>query len=236
MLKILVSGGDSKFAKELAKINKDIKLANHYEMDILDPLQLNFMLSITRPDVFIHTAAISRPMNRADTNPAESIRTNIIGTANCVIACMKYSVKFVYISTDYVYHGIDGNFDEKDPILPINKYAWSKLGGEAAAMLYPNSLIVRCAMMENPFPHEKALIDMYKSCIWMEDAAKKIMLLINKGETGIYNIGGECSSIYEFVHQKDNTILPLMRKEVLEKTPFDISLNTSKYDKLIQHS
>ena len=73
--------------------------------------------------------ALTRPMVLHTENPDLSISTNIIGTSNVVLACMESNVKLVYISTDYVYPGTDGNYKEEDPLLPVNLYAWSKLGG-----------------------------------------------------------------------------------------------------------
>ena len=47
-----------------------------------------------------------------------------------------------------VYPGLKGNYNEEDALNPfignrdgINKYAWSKLGGECAVRIYDNSLI-----------------------------------------------------------------------------------------------
>ena len=71
----------------------------------------------------------------------KSINTNIIGTSNIVKICYKYNIKLIYFSTNFVYPGKKGNYKESDPILPVNSYGWSKLGGESAVHLYKNSLI-----------------------------------------------------------------------------------------------
>ena len=75
----------------------------------------------------------------------------------------KYPFQKIYISTDYVYDGISGNFKETDCMKPFTKYGWSKLGGECAVQMYDNHLILRMAMNKKPFPHPKALKDMKKS-------------------------------------------------------------------------
>ena len=82
-------------------------------------------------------------MNIHDKKISKSIDLNIIGTANVVKICEKYKIKLIYFSTNYIYPGKKGNYKENDPILPINSYAWSKLGGECAVRLYKNSLILR---------------------------------------------------------------------------------------------
>ena len=71
----------------------------------------------------------------------------------------KFKIKLIYFSTNYVYPGKKGNYRETDPLLPINSYAWSKLGGECSVKLYKNSLIVRLCMCEKPFIHKAAFDD-----------------------------------------------------------------------------
>ena len=56
------------------------------------------------------------------------------------------NIKLIYFSTNYVYPGSKGNYKETDSLLPVNNYAWSKLGGEASVQLYKNSLILRVCM------------------------------------------------------------------------------------------
>ena len=77
-------------------------------------------------------AGLSRPMNLHVKDICKSIKLNIIGTANVVNVCNEFNIKLIYFSTGYVYEGKKGNYSEKDPVLPINNYAWSKLGGECA--------------------------------------------------------------------------------------------------------
>ena len=45
-------------------------------------------------------------------SPIETLQTNIIGTANISALCIKHDIKLIYISTDYVYPGIKGNYKE----------------------------------------------------------------------------------------------------------------------------
>ena len=132
-----------------------------------------------------------------ETEPDRSVATNIIGTSNVVLTCMKYEVKLIYLSTDYVYPGIEGNYSEDDYLKPFTKYGWSKLGGECAVKLYDNHLILRMAMNKRPFTHPKALVDMKKSLMYIDDASKVVLKLLD--EKGTINIGGKSQSVYDFV-------------------------------------
>ena len=153
--KILISGGEGKFSKQIIQVNNeyDICAPSRKEMDILDVDSIEKFISREKPDYFLHAAALTRPMSGHQKFTDISIKTNIIGTANVVLSCMKYKLKMIYISTDYVYPGTKGNYDESSALSPyygnndgVTKYGWSKIGGESSVMMYDNSLVLRVCM------------------------------------------------------------------------------------------
>ena len=154
--KILISGGAGSLGKSINSDKFIIFKPSSSIMDITSYKEVEKEVIIRKPDYFIHTAALTRPMVEHVTNPIKSIKTNIIGTSNVVNACIKYGIKLIYISTDYIYPGYKGNYLENNPVFPVNEYAWSKLGGEWAVKLYNNSLILRVGMIDTPFPHTHA--------------------------------------------------------------------------------
>ena len=184
-------------------------------------------------DYVIHAGAITRPMVIHEDNPTLSIKTNIVGTANVVMACEKYNKKIIYISTDYVYEGIDGNYKETDTMKPFTKYGWSKLGGECAVQMYDNHLILRMAMNKKPFPHPKALVDMKKSLMYIEDAAKITLQLLD--ENGIINVGGKSQSVYEFVKESNSDVEPITLSEISDvNMATDCSMDIKKLKEILE--
>ena len=131
-----------------------------------------------------------------DLNPIDSLSVNIMGVGNVAKICKKYGIKFIYISTDFVYSGKE-SFDENSSLLPTNNYGWSKLGGECVTRLIKNSLILRCGLCDIPFRHRVAFDDVYRSSITHKATASIILKL--KDEVGVINIGGETMSVYDFV-------------------------------------
>ena len=198
-MKILITGGNGEFAKKLQKYNieHDVVALSRNDLDITDANAVHEQLRFHMPDCVIHAGAMTRPMYDHKKSPHKSIGTNIIGTAYVVQACMEFDIKLIYISTDYVYPGTSGNYKETDPVLPVNEYAWTKLGGECSVMLYDNSLILRMAMCENPYPHQDVFVDVKKSLIFNDDAAKITLKLLD--QTGIINIGGESTYLHDFI-------------------------------------
>lgn len=231
---ILVSGGEGRFSRSLRdrKENREVVFLGRREMDIMDPSSIEEAIHRYSPDSFIHSAALSRPMKVHEEDPSSSIKLNIIGTSNCVLSCIKHKIKFVYLSTDFVYPGLKGGYKETDPVLPVNKYAWSKLGGECSSLLYENSLVLRISMMESPFPHKRAFSDSIRSLLWQEEVADLVYKMIDLDCRGIYNVGGEKRSVYEFVSQKFPEVEAETSVGLADFIPPDVSMNIKKIKNL----
>jgi dTDP-4-dehydrorhamnose reductase len=127
-------------------------------------------------------------------------------TANVAKVCSKYGIKFIYISTDFVYDSektYRGKWSpavyEDSKVKPSNNYGWSKLGGECVTKLISNSLILRCSLCDIPFRHKVAFDDVYRNSITHKEVADIILKV--KDEVGVINVGGEHQSVHEFVSQ-----------------------------------
>ena len=215
------------------KTNHTIFFPTKKTFDILNTINLKKYLKAIKADIVIHLAGLSRPMSIHEKDIKKSIELNIIGTANITKICSELKIKLIYFSTNYVYPGIKGNYSETDGLLPVNNYAWSKLGGECSVQLYKDSLIVRVCMTERPFLHKKAFINVKSSFMYHDEVAKILFKLLNK--KGIINIGGKSQYIYNFA-KKDNKNI---KKMVLKKKnnfgmPKDSSLNLKKLKKIIK--
>ena len=233
---IVVTGGSGRFGNVLKKINNQNKLLfpSKNQLDILNEKKISSYLSKVKPNILIHLAGLSRPMKEHYLNISKSINLNIIGTANITKVCHKLNIKLIYISTNYVYPGLKGNYSEKDSLLPVNNYAWSKLGGETSVQLYKNSLILRVCMTEKPFIHKKAFVNVKTSFIYQEEVAKILFKLVNK--KGVINIGGSPRYIYDFVKKENKNINKIYQKKHLDfGMPIDSSMNISKLKKIIKN-
>ena len=200
--KILVTGGDGRFAKILKEKNTKLNLyfASKKQCNILNINSITKAINKIKPKILIHCAGLSRPMKIHEKNIAKSIDLNIVGTANITKVCKKNNIKLIYFSTGYVYEGKNGNYSENDPVKPFNNYGLSKLGGECAVAMYKNSLILRITMTEKPFAHNKAYTNLKTNFIFHEDLVKYLPKLIK--EKGIINIGGKTQSVYDFAKKK----------------------------------
>ena len=232
--KLLISGGNGRFASEIIKQNTeyDIYAPSKTEMDISDVYSIKRAVGKFNPDIFLHPAALTRPMIRHVNNPELSISLNIIGTSNVCLACIEGDKKLVYISTDYVYPGTSGGYKETDALFPVNKYAWSKLGGECAVRLCRNSLIIRACMTERPFVHPKALVDSKKSLMYIDEAACVCLKLFE--QTGIINVGGPPTNSYDFIKQERPDIEKIYRKDISDvRMAEDSTMNLTRLGEIL---
>ena len=229
--KIIITGGEGRFAKVLKFYNKkhDIYYPSKKILDILSIKSIEVYLKKIKPKYLIHCAALSRPMSIHDKYISKSIDLNIIGTANIVKVCSELKVKLIYFSTGYVYPGKIGNYKESDPVLPINNYAWSKLGGECSVAMYKNSLILRIIMCEKPFLHRYAFHDINTNFIFHEEVAKIIPKILDK--KGVINVGGITQSVYKFAKKYNKNVKKKSGKKLF---PLNPSMDISKLKKVIK--
>jgi len=234
--KIIMTGGTGRFASVFKKINnkKNIFFPSKKTLDLTNINSIKKYVKKIKPDYLIHCAALSRPMDIHEKNIDESISRNIIGTCNIVKICNEEKIKLIYFSTNYVYAGTKGNYSEDDPVLPINNYALSKLGGECAVQMYKNSLILRICMSEKPFIHKKAFNDVETNFMYHEDFAKNLLKLIDR--KGIINVGGPKQIVYNFAKKTNLKVKPISAKKMFGKNfPLKQSMNIKKYLKIIKN-
>ena len=231
MEKILITGSDGRFGKVLKKIKSKKKLVftNKKKLNILSRTSIVKNLVKYKPKYILHLAGLSRPMNIHDKNISKSIDLNIIGTCNLVKEAEKKKIKLIYLSTNYVYPGLKGNYRENDALKPWNNYSWSKLGGECAVQMYRNSLIIRLCMTEKPFLHKKAYVNVKSNFIFQEDAAQLILKIIK--QKGIINLGGPSQTVYNFAKKYNKKIKKIYSRGEFPKRT---DMNLNKLNKLLK--
>jgi len=232
---IIISGGKGKLGSYLRQLDPSIIAPTHDEMNILDKKSLTFYINKYKSDIFIHCAAMTGPI-QCDQEPVKAMRANIEGTCNVIEVCSRNKVKLIYISTDYVFKGDKGNYSEDDELLPQNLYAWSKLGGECAARMYPQSLIIRTSFSPDVFPYDKAFIDQYTSRDGLKIIAPIILKLAKmKNLVGIVHVGTKRKTVKELalkLGKKD--VADLRRKDVPFIAPYDTSFNLKKLNRILK--
>jgi len=232
--KIVVTGGSGRFAQSLKKIKSKYKFIYPSKklLNITNTKSIKKLLIKEKPQSVLHLAGLSRPMSVHEKDITKSINLNIIGTANLVKVCSELKIKLIYFSTSYVYPGRKGNYTEKDPVLPWNNYAWSKLGGESSVQMYKNSLILRVCMTERPFVHKQAFANVKLNFIFHDEVTKFLVKLLEK--KGIINVGGPTKTIYDFAKKYNKKVKKIyIKKNSSYGYPLKSFMNLSKLKKII---
>jgi len=235
---ILLTGGSGLLGGEVKKLLPQAWYPTSTEFNVVNESQLQAYLADKSISLLIHAAAFTSPP-QVDKAPEKALDANIIGTSNIVKLCLAHQIKLMYISTDYVFNGEKGLYQETDPVHPVNKYAWSKLGGECAVRMYDNALIVRTSFGPNEFPFPKAFIDQWTSRQSVREIAAKIVALAGKmmetPVTGVVHVGDARKTVYDYAKGLDESkeIGELSINDVPFKAPKDTSLDCSRYDELV---
>ncbi|NWF51417.1 MAG: SDR family oxidoreductase [Ignavibacteriaceae bacterium] len=271
-MKIFITGGSGLLGQylnlEFAKKNEiltayhsnvgNCNLFNSVQLNLIDKNSVAETLKSFKPQVVIHTAAITSPIIKNNISPGLYFDLNVIATKNLAEICRKINSRMIYISTDLVYAGYRGQMlDEKSKLIPASIYAETKLMGEVKIQeTFNNYLILRTALLygfglnhsKNHFSEifnnlkeekpVKLFFDQFRTPISLQEASRTIMKLCEMGISGeIINLGGnERLSRFELGEKlcdicgfNKNLIEKISMKDLKNYPQVeDVSLNTDK--------
>ncbi len=96
-----------------------------------------------RPALVIHCAALSKSP-ACQQNPALASKLNVEVTA--FLAELAADVPFVFFSTDLVFDGRAGHYDETASVNPLNLYAETKVAAEQIVLANPRHTVLRTSL------------------------------------------------------------------------------------------
>ena len=102
-----------------------------YQADIRDADAMQAVMNEVRPTAVLHTAAMTN-VDACELDPELAYAVNVEGTKHVARAARDVGAKLIALSSDYVFSGERGPYDEEDPVGPISVYGRTKLGAEEA--------------------------------------------------------------------------------------------------------
>ncbi len=269
-MKLLVTGASGLLGSKITKLatQAGYKIYSGYFMHQPkngDPLRIDLkahesvrkIIQEADADIIIHCAALT-DVDTCEVNRDLAKTINLDGTKSIIKGANDSGSFLVYISTDYVFDGIKGNYTEEDEPKPVNFYGYSKLLGEKAVTEESkNYLIARTSVIYGDTPASgkinfalwvieklkvnkeiKILTDQFSSPTLNTNAAKMILEACEKKLNGTYHMAGASRiSRYDFairLAEKLNLDKSLIKKAITEEMrwkaprPRDSSLNTLK--------
>lgn len=102
-----------------------------------------------QPDAVIHCAAMSKsPQCQLD--PAGARMWNVDVTRH--LAGLFMGRRMLFLSTDLVFDGQSGGYDEKASVNPLSFYAETKVEAEKAVLKHPGHLVIRTSLNHGTSP------------------------------------------------------------------------------------
>ena len=112
-------------------------------LDIQDETRVSDVLRTLQPAWVLHCAALT-DVDACERDPERAHHINARATRSLAEAARDVGARVLYVSTDSVFDGQRGGYEESDPPSPINEYARSKLAGEEAVLaVSASNLVVR---------------------------------------------------------------------------------------------
>jgi dTDP-4-dehydrorhamnose reductase len=198
------------------------------EMNIGDRDSVFSIFEKHMPQVVINTAAMTNvdacETAREEAELLNATAVSLMTEALTVLqhAHAEYRCHFIHLSTDFIFDGEDGPYDETAMPNPLSHYAATKLRGEVFAMqkevkwsilrtiivygiaddMSRSNLVLWAKGALEKGQKINVVDDQFRSPTLAEDLAEGCLLCAEKGAAGIFNISGEKTySILELVHK-----------------------------------
>jgi len=227
------------------------------KLDITDGTALKQLFNKTRPDMVVHSAALT-DVDKCEKEKDLAWKINAEATSNIAQLCHEHNCFLVYVSTDYVFNGEKGNYKETERTAPINYYGLTKLKGEQEIKKSRTEYcIARASVIYGSIPaagkinfalwlieklgkkeETKTVTDQWNSPTLNTNLAEMILEIVEKRITGTFHLAGATRlSRYEFAQKiaetfnlDQNLLRPTSSEKMpwIAKRPRDTSLNVDK--------
>lgn len=196
--------------------------------DISNVEETNRVISRFEPNAIIHSAALTN-VDECELNPERCHLLNVAATQNVLAVSEVLGAHFIHLSTDFIFDGEHGPYDESAHPNPISIYGQSKLDAELivkrakcpwaivrtilvygiAPGLSRSNIILWVKESLEKGKSIQVVDDQFRTPTLAEDLADGCIRIVNQKATGVFNIGG---------------------KELL--TPYSMALQTASFFKL----
>ena len=123
------------------------KILNAEQLDITKNDAIKSFFKIHKPDVTINCSAIT-DLDFCEKNKSYVLDVNALGAKKLAQACNVHNSHLIHISTDYVFDGTSGPYQENDVPKPISYYGQTKHESEELVLKEnENFCVVRTALL-----------------------------------------------------------------------------------------
>ena len=180
------------------------------KLDLLDFASLDKLIDQIKPTHIVHTAALTS-VEHCEQDPAYCTKLNVDLVNHIAQVCKKRDIHLTFLSTDFVFDGHNGPYDEKAATNPTNAYGQSKVYAEQsiidsgcrAAVLRTilvygiiadknrSNLVLWAKSKLEAKEAIKVVADQWRMPTWVDDLAQACLLCISKNAAGIFHISSD---------------------------------------------
>ncbi len=228
MKKILITGSNGLLGQKLVELllsAKDIQIIatargknrlpfhdgyEYQSMDITNREQVQEVVANTKPNVIIHTAAMTN-VDQCESEKAVCWAQNVSSVEYLIEACSKIDCFLLHVSTDFIFDGTSGPYKEDAEANPISFYGWSKYAAEKLVIhsnirwgiartvlvygiahdMSRTNIILWVKKSLEDGKNIKVVTDQWRTPTLAEDLAKGCALIAQQEAEGIFNISGK---------------------------------------------
>ncbi|MFZ0389303.1 MAG: SDR family oxidoreductase [Calditrichia bacterium] len=205
-------------------------------------------------DAIIHTAAMAS-IDECQVRPGLANMVNFEFTRSLCDFAAERNIRFIFTSSDVVFDGIKGFYQEKDAPVPQNVYAKTKIDAESYVLNnHPDAVVIRPSlfyghalngrpsfteiMLKNLYQGKKVFLftDQYRTPLLINNLSTAVWELVDHNFTGMLHIGGSekisrmemGELLCDMFNLDRNLLVPVKSKDarLVAKRPLDCSLNT----------
>lgn len=245
------------FSGSIPNVITNMNGMQYYKVDYFNYNDFYQICNGFKPDVIINLAAMTN-VDACEDDLVLAWSLNVDLPKHLAELSSTFDAKFIHISTDYIFDGHDGPYNEHDICNPLSQYGKTKLLGEFEALKHKNTAILRTNVVYGYSEQGKSdfvtwvidkgtnnesfniVDDQYSNPTFTDDIARAINRVIEKDFTGILNVGGYdyCSridftkTICDVFGLDKNLITPISTQSLNQKAPRPLK-GGLKIDKLI---
>ena len=178
-------------------------------MDITDRQQVLDVMAEVRPDAVIHGAAMT-DVDKCELDKDACWLQNVTAVEHIVEGCRQTGAFLCHVSTDFIFDGEAGPYDEQAEGNPISFYGWSKYAAEKVVINSNIRWAIARTVLVYGIAHDMSrsniilwvkksledgkkinvVTDQFRSPTLAEDLAAGCTLIVTQQAEGIFNISG----------------------------------------------
>jgi dTDP-4-dehydrorhamnose reductase len=123
------------------------KKMQYETLDFTNPFAVHDMFEKYKPEIIVHAGAMTKP-DDCEQQQWQAYLNNVEGTVTILLNAEERKSFFIYVSTDFVFDGEQGYYNEDDSTNPVNFYGKTKVEAEDAVREYEHDwAIVRTSLV-----------------------------------------------------------------------------------------